>query len=94
MSDDAVRMYSQAIARIHDADILSEALDRQSDSACIIRILGFEVLLKYAAPLSLGKVPRIGQNYFCLWQLLPVEVSSEIIQVATSHMPGHLISAK
>ena len=89
MSDHAFRMYSEAMGRIHDADILSGALDLQSDSACIIRILGFEVLLKCAALLSLGAIPKFGHNYFGIWEKLPAEASSEIMQVALAHMPGH-----
>lgn len=89
MTDHASRMYSQAKARIDDADILSSALDRQSDSDSIIRILGFEVLLKCAALLSLGKIPRVSHSYFALWEQLPAEVINEIMQVALTHMPGH-----
>lgn len=89
MTDHASRMYSQAKARIHDADILAQALDSQSDSGSIIRILGFEVLLKCAALLSLGEIPRVGHSYFELWEKLPAEASSEIMVVALAHMPGH-----
>ena len=89
MSDHAARMYSQAMARIHDADILAQALDSQSDSQAIIRLLGFEVLLKCAALLSLGEIPRLGHGYFHLWEKLPAEASNEIMRVALAHMPGH-----
>lgn len=89
MTDHALRMYSQAKARIHDADILSHALDKQSDSDAIMRILGFEVLLKCASLLSLGEIPRVGHNYFTLWEKLPADASNEIMQVALARMPGH-----
>lgn len=89
MSDHAARMYSQAMERIHDADILAQSLDSQSDSQAIIRILGFEVLLKCAALLSLGKIPRLGHGYFQLWEKLPAEASNEIMRIALAHMPGH-----
>ena len=87
MSDDAARMYSQAMGRIHDANILAQALDRQSDSGAIIRILGFEVFLKCAVLLSIGEIPKLGHNYFCLWKKLPAEASNEIMLVALTHMP-------
>lgn len=89
MSDHAARMYSEAMARIHDADILAQALNRQSDSESIIRILGFEVLLKCAALLALGEIPKLGHSYFHLWEKLPPEASSEIMRVALARMPGH-----
>jgi len=82
MSDHAARMYSQALERIHDADILAQAWDRKSDSDSIIRILGFEVLLKCAALLSLGEIPPDRHNYFRLWEKLPAEASNEIMRVA------------
>ena len=89
MSDHAARMYSEAMARIHDAGILTQAWDSQSDSGSIIRILGFEVLLKCAAFLSLGEIPRLGHSYFQLWEKLPAEARSEIMRVALTHRPGH-----
>lgn len=89
MSDHASRMYSQALDRLHDADILSQSLDKQSDSDSFIRILGFEVLLKCAALLSLGEIPRLAHNYFELWKRLPDEVKNEVLQVALQRMPGH-----
>ena len=89
MSDHAARMYSQAMARIHDADFLAQAWDRQSDSDAILRILGFEVFLKCAVLLSLGEIPRDGHNYSRLWERLPAEASNEIMRVALAHMPGH-----
>lgn len=89
MTDHASRMYSEAKARIYDADILTQALDTQSDSGSIIRILGFEVLLKCAALLALGEIPRVGHSYFALWEKLPAEASSEIMLVALACMPGH-----
>lgn len=89
MSDRAARMYSEAMARIYDADILAQSLDSQSDSAAIIRILGFEVLLKCAALLCLDQIPLAGHCYFQLWEKLPVEVHDEIMGVALASMPGH-----
>ena len=48
MTDHAKRMFSEALDRINDADILAGSLETQSDSQAIIRILAFEVLLKCA----------------------------------------------
>lgn len=40
-------MFEEARARIHDADLHSESLREASDSSALIRVLGFEILLKY-----------------------------------------------
>jgi hypothetical protein len=88
MNDHAKRMYSEANQRIHDADILSQSLYAQSDSAALLRILGFEVLLKCAILLS-GEMPRKNHRYADLWNVLPAAVRDDVLVAASLRMPGY-----
>lgn len=88
MYDHAIRMYAHANQRIGDAEILAQSLDAQSDSAALLRILGFEVLLKCAIVLS-RQTPKETHNYSKLWAALPGAVSKEILNAAGQRMPGH-----
>jgi hypothetical protein len=88
MYDHAIRMYSDASARLADAEILQTSLDSQSDSAAILTVLGFEVMLKCAIVLS-GKSPKNNHKYSVQWMTLPEDVRSEILSVAEARMPGH-----
>jgi hypothetical protein len=88
MTDHAKRMYIEAIRRINDADVLARSVRSQSDSASIIRIIGFEILLKCAIHLS-GQKPSNSHNYVKLWAALPGKAQEEILEVANNRMPGH-----
>ncbi len=88
MNDRVVRMFHEAKDRLHDADILARSLDTRSDSQAIIRILGFEILLKCALLLS-GQEPKESHNYKKLWRGLPGHVRKEVMKVASERMPGH-----
>ncbi len=63
-------------------------LDRQSDSAALLSILGFEVLLKCAIVLS-GTSPKNNHKYAAQWSTLPESVRNEILNSAVSRMPGY-----
>ncbi|MES2242834.1 MAG: hypothetical protein V4639_08160 [Pseudomonadota bacterium] len=88
MDDHAIRMYADANARLADADILAGSLNRQSDSAALLSILGFEVLLKCAIVLS-GTSPKNNHKYAAQWSTLPESVRNEILSSAVSRMPGY-----
>ena len=88
MTDHARRMYSEALDRLDDADLLSQSLKKQSDSAALLRILAFEVLLKCAIHLT-GQVPARHHTYTKLWRALPSSIQKEIMGVASNRMPGH-----
>jgi hypothetical protein len=88
MNDRVVRMFQEAQDRLHDADILACSLDTRSDSQAIIRILGFEILLKCALLLS-GQEPKNSHNYKNLWLGLPGGVRKKVLQVASARMPGY-----
>ena len=88
MNDRVVRMFHEAQDRLHDADILARSLDTRSDSQAIIRILGFEILLKCALLLS-GQEPKNSHNYKKLWLGLPGHARKEVLRVASERMPGH-----
>lgn len=81
-------MYSHAMMRIKDADVLAESMRSNSDSDSILRVLGFEILLKCAIHLS-GQKPSNSHNYVKLWAALPGRVRKEVLVVAESRMPGH-----
>lgn len=85
--DTAKRMYAEALSRLNDADVLAKSVHTQSDAPALLRILGFEVLLKCALRLS-GLAPRKTHDYFALWQALPPETDAEIMRVARARMPG------
>lgn len=82
------RMYHEAISRIHDADILSSTLSKKSDSDAIVRILGFEVLLKCALLVCSGKL-HMGHSYAGLWRKIPQDQRQSILVDAKQRMPGH-----
>jgi hypothetical protein len=88
MRDRLVRMHSEAIGRLSDADILASSLAAQSDSQAIIRILAFEVLLK-AACLASGVEPPRTHDYNRIWGELPLSAQDEILMFAQGRMPGH-----
>ena len=88
MNDRVVRMFLEANDRLHDADILARSLDSRSDSQAIIRILGFEILLKCALLLA-GQEPKESHNYKKLWLGLPGYVRKDVLKVAAERMPGH-----
>ena len=86
-------MQTEALSRLHDAELLSERPDHRSDSASIFRVLAFEVLLKCAA-LASGTSPRdlrkrFSHSYVNLWNTLPRDTADKILASASDHMPGH-----
>ena len=88
MYDHAIRMYADANARLADAEILASSLSTQSDSASLLSILGFEVLLKCAIVLS-GETPKYNHKYAAQWGTLPEPVRNEILSAAVLRMPGY-----
>ncbi|RLW59979.1 MAG: hypothetical protein B6D75_08270 [gamma proteobacterium symbiont of Stewartia floridana] len=87
-SDHIKRMYSEAKSRTNDADILSESIRAESDSASLLRILGFEILLK-AAIFTCNLKPKNTHKYYKLWLALPGYAQKQILQKAKERMPGH-----
>lgn len=84
--DRILRMYNEAVARLADADLLDQSGCAQSDSASILRVLAFEVLLK-AALVRSGRSPW-GHVYHELWRTLPLDVQEDVLRVANMRMPG------
>ncbi|MDX5993699.1 hypothetical protein [Ectopseudomonas alcaliphila] len=81
-------MFREAQDRLHDAEVLARSLEARSDSQAIIRVLGFEILLKCALLLS-GQEPKNSHNYRKLWLGLPGRVKKHVFDVASATMPGH-----
>ena len=88
MRDRLARMYSEALCRLNDADILASSLAAQSDSQAINKILAFEVLLK-AACLAAGVVPLRTHNDSNIWSSLPKSVQDKVLAFARDRMSGH-----
>lgn len=88
MIDHARRMFNEALDRLSDADLLSRSVRKQSDSDALLRILAFEVLLKCAIHIT-GKEPARSHVYTMLWGALPGHVRTEVLDVASTRMPGH-----
>ena len=81
-------MYSEAHDRIHDAEILSNNITKLSDSDALLRILGFEILLKCAIFAS-GQNPKHSHNYKKLWLALPGKAQKEILESAQNRYGPH-----
>jgi hypothetical protein len=88
MSDDANRMFDEALERLNDAEILDRSTQTSSDSSALLRILAFEILLKCAIRLS-GQTAKPHHNYAKLWLALPRYVSKEILLVAKDPLHGN-----
>jgi hypothetical protein len=86
--DQAKRMFAEAKSRLNDADILARSLQDQSDSVALLRILGFEVLLKCTLILC-NQRPKNSHSYKKLWRGLPGYVQKEVLIVANELMPDH-----
>lgn len=80
MSDLTVRlMYRGAVNRLHDAEILSQRIDRESDSDYLLELLAFELLLKALALVHCGHHHR-NHNYQKIFESLPEEVRKKIVK--------------
>lgn len=88
LADDVRRMFNEASERIHDADILSESMREASDSSALIRVLGFEILLKCALTACRQSFKR-SHKYADLWGGLPEDIQEQILAKARSRMSGH-----
>ena len=84
MLDHIQRMFNEAQARLHDADILAKSLDKLTVSQAIIRILAFEILLKCALRVC-GEPAKKTHNYRTLWQGLTDKAQTEVLAVAHTH---------
>ena len=80
-------MLREAEKRLADAAVLEQSLASQSDSAALLKILGFEVLLKCAVLLH-GNKPSRSHNYVALWNQLPQPVRDNLLDLACDRMPG------
>jgi hypothetical protein len=81
-------MFDDALARLNDANILAGSMETASDSSALLRILGFEILLKCAIRLS-GQTPKQHHDYVKLWLALPGYAQKEILQTARERSRGH-----
>jgi HEPN domain-containing protein len=89
MNDHTARMLAEAEARLHDADVLSRSLVAESDSACLLRILALEVLLKAALHAKIGKFKR-SHDYRSLWGAFDAKSQAAILKEAEALDPGRI----
>lgn len=76
-------MHQEALQRLEDAETLSEglALGGGGDSAYLLRLLGFELLLKIVYESGLGK-PGRGHEYEKLFSELSPDVQTRLLSLA------------
>jgi hypothetical protein len=87
-TDHIQRMLADAKARLNDADILAQSLNRASDSQALLRILALEVLLKTTQFICNGKY-KYNHKYVDFWLELPEYARTQIIEAAQLVFPGH-----
>lgn len=73
--------------RLADADTLSQRVNA-SDSSALLKILGFEILLKSALRLF-GVTDTWSHDYSKLWGRLPASTQQKLLAEARARMPGH-----
>lgn len=88
VGDQLTRMVREAKARLHDSEILASSFNAHSDSAAILNVLAFEVLLKAAVLASIG-VRAGSHDYGALWSKLPGPIQDQVMSAARGRMPGH-----
>lgn len=75
-------MYKEAIGRLHDAEILSKNINRESDSDYLLQLLTFELLLKAVALIHTGRFKE-DHNFQQLFESLPGSVRDQLMARAT-----------
>lgn len=78
-------MATEASKRLHDASILSSTAGLHSDSAYLLELLAFELLLKATVRIYGHKPPR-NHSYCQLFDNLPPEVRDRVRQVSAARM--------
>lgn len=81
-------MLRDAESRVADGDRLNSDLGRRSDSGYLLRLLGFELLLKACVRLHVGAV-KPNHSYLEFWCRLPQVVQQRIATAAQLRMAGH-----
>lgn len=77
-------MYREAIQRLDDAETLAGAvaLDESTDSPYLLKLLGFELLLKFVYEVTLGKVAAFGHHYQEGFKDLPIDLQDKLLRLA------------
>ena len=79
------RMMKAASARLHDAELLQQTLQASADSGYLLKLLGFEILLK-ALVLTTGEQPDRNHSYEEFFWVLPEAVRNRVISRAAERM--------
>ncbi|WP_456281584.1 hypothetical protein M1D55_19270 [Cupriavidus sp. JZ107] len=84
-------MHREAEKRLSDAERLNESLPigEESDSPYLLRLLGFELLLKCVYEASLGKDAPSSHDYLKLYRGLPQSVQDRVLALARDRV-GHV----
>src|SRR2546427_687991 len=85
----ARRMLSEADVRSRDADVLKQQFDLTSDSAYLLDLLAFEILLKTILWIN-GVRPMKEHSYPALFASLPDAVRDRIVRVARERFPDEV----
>jgi hypothetical protein len=79
------RMVAAAFARTSDAEALERSLSSTSDSAYLLKLLAFEILLKALVRIN-GGAPQKTHSYLELFHLLPKPVRDRMLARAATRM--------
>lgn len=79
------RMLKEARARAAESDLLSRCVAEQSDGGYLLSLLAFEILLKAAYLVHVGK-PKRSHSYAQLFDALPADVQSGLVNSAVERM--------
>jgi len=71
-------MHREALRRLEDAKLLAG----RGDSAHLLSLLGFELLLKLVHEVTVGKKTSHGHKYHLIFRDLPAETQKEILERA------------
>ena len=75
-------MHREALRRLEDAKLLA----RRSDSAHLLSLLGFELLLKLIHEIALGQKTKHGHKYELIFSDLPAETQEAILKEARTRI--------
>lgn len=79
-------MYREAIQRLDDAETLACAvsLGESTDSPYLLRLLGFELLLKFVYEVTQRKRAKFRHEYHVGFKELPIDLQDELLGLAGS----------
>lgn len=84
-------MLRESTSRLHSAEVLRNSGD-ESDSAYLLDLLGFELLLKIVFELRTGQTPPKHHKYAELFNGLPLQTQDELLRLTGEHIGPSALS--